>query len=1137
MHSNTGRGPRGRTSLPIFFDPGAKRRIVVGVVGALLIAAMLLWCISFALSIYLLGKLPPPNITYDSSVAAVEASERRLPEQNEEQAVTPSIAWGQRRPSTDAPPPSRRGNGPASSARVYAYLPYWPEWNYVSLSENIRDLDGLLPEWYEIQLSNGELRSLGFNAPHQLKVAQQVAGRRGALTLLPVVDVSSDLGPGQIAAALPDEEGVESIARTLVREAEDKQYDGLCLDVSSLPSRTDEMLARLFRDLKALFKGTGRQTCLVSTLDGDAWMSSVLQSSVDKIVVLGFQEPGVGSLPGPLAAQDWFTQNISTLLKGVPPEKLVVALGTLGYDWASDEIMPRRLSYAEAARLAGLNGAKFHLDPPSLNSTTSFSDQAGSRHQLWLLDAVSAYNQLATLDRRGVGAVAIWPITDVDPGVWRILHGNARKIRPEALLREISIGQYVGYDGEGAFQKLIRAPEEGIRDVATDPASRLIIRQDYVRMPQPYTILRYGVGRPRTVALTFDDGPDPIYTPEILASLKARQVPAAFFVIGKNVLYNPDLVQRAAEEGHEIGVHTFFHPALERTSAWREKLELNATERLIASLTGKQTVLFRSPYGRSEGPLLGDEAAPMHLPEQSGYIVVGANIVAPDWKGISAKEIAAIVTAGVKSDSGNVIVLHDAGGNRSETAKAVPIIIDALRREGFSFVSLGALIGMPPDQVMPTERGLGVTFDALSFKLIRLVSVPLHWIFWAMVVAGVGRFFLVVGLAHLRRRHVPSDPAYAPAVTVLIPAYCEEETILGALSAVLKSDYPDLRVIVADDGSTDGTYPMMRRVQESDPRVRIIRQCNRGKFAALNHAYTLADTEFVVAIDADTVVAPDAIRLLVRHFQDPRIGAVAGNVKVGNRDRLLSRLQALEYVTSQNIDRRAAEVVNGMLVVPGAIGAWRRKAVEDAGFYSSQTLAEDADLTVSVIRKGYRVIFEEEAMAETDAPAGLRPFMRQRLRWLLGMMQTGWKHRSAIVEGRGVGLMSISELFLLGVVMTLFAPFVDLIFAATLADRILTFLSDPEAQWTSSSLHMVVAYTAFLLSDLVMAALAFRFEPTEDKRLLLLFPLQRFFYRQLLCLSTYRALVAAVSGRLMRWRKASEPTAGNKELDLSPSVG
>ncbi len=1118
-------GRRKKKQSPIFYDPTARRGIALEVVGSLLVLGAIVWFVSFGLGIYLLGKLPSPEIAGGGTAFADQR---------------PPPAPGSRPAAAGVPQPSP-GASPATPRKalvpeeVYGYLPYWSAWGDQALEKHLTAMDGLMPEWYEISLPAGELVPIGFSATHQVRIADIVARRRWALTLLPVVDL---FDPAEIARALASPEKVEQIRSALVREVAAKAYDGICLNIASVPDTSYKDLGRLLAGLRQSFAAIDRQTCIVVASYQTPWTDATIAASVDRYVVLAFNEPADSARPVPLAPQAWFTDLFASVAAQVPPEKLVVALGNHSYDWVSGDNVPRAMSFPEASRLAGLYRSGIRVDPVSLNSTTRFIDGDGNRHRLWLLDAISFHNQLVALSGSGkMPAVAIWPLTDADPGVWRLLDGPSARKPVQSLLKNVSLSGYIGYDGKGAFHKLVRAPESGLRNVVLDPATGLITDENYERAAEPFSVLRYGAGKPEMVALTFDDGPDPRFTDAILDALAALDAPGAFFVIGRQALENTDIVHRIVERGHEIGVHTYSHPMLEKSSEWRSRFELNITERLIASLTGRQTLLFRSPYGNSEGPLTGAEAEPMRLLDQQGYIVVGADIVPPDWQRISADEIVASVLRQLKAGSGNVIVLHDGGGNREATVKAIPILVSTLRREGYRFVSLAEMLGLPTEVIMPQDRRADATFDAISFDIIRYQSKAFYWLFWISIVAGITRAVFVIVTSQLRTPHPLRVADYAPPVTVLIPAYCEEETILDTVAAVLASDYPDLRVVVIDDGSTDNTCVRLLETYGHRPRVLITRQANHGKYAALNHAYTHVDTDIVVAIDADTRIEPDAIRKIVRHFRDPAIGAVAGNVKVGNRDRLLARMQALEYLTSQNVDRRASEVINGMLVVPGALGAWRRKAVEDAGYYSSETSAEDADLTVSVIRAGYKVVYEEDAIARTRAPTSLDRFLHQRLRWLFGMMQTGWKHRGAVFEMKGIGLISITDLLLFGVLTTIMAPLIDAGLVWVIADRVVTLYFDPSAPWSDTSLFVIAAYTVFAMCDLMVGLMPFYFEAKEDKRLILLLPLQRVFYRQLLYFSTYRAIALALTGRLMRWRKATDAaTVGAAARRLAPRV-
>src|SRR5205085_5638190 len=245
--------------------------------------------------------------------------------------------------------------------------------------------------------------------------------------------------------------------------------------------------------------------------------------------------------------------------------------------------------------------------------------------------------------------------------------------------------------------------------------------------------------------------------------------------------------------------------------------------------------------------------------------------------------------------------------------------------------------------------------------------------------------------AREKREHF--DDTYQPSISVVIAAFNEEKVIVRTIEAVLANGYPDLEIIVVDDGSKDDTSgEVMRHFRD---RVRLLMQENGGKAAALNTGIEHASGEIIIALDADTIFARDTIRNLVRRFADPIVGAVAGNVKVGNRINPLTYWQSIEYITSQNLDRRAYAAINSVSVVPGAVGAWRREAIVQAGGYTTDTMAEDMDLTWRIRRIGWRVDTESAAIGYTEVPDTFKNLYKQRFRWAFGTLQSLWKHRRA----------------------------------------------------------------------------------------------------------------------------------------------
>jgi cellulose synthase/poly-beta-1,6-N-acetylglucosamine synthase-like glycosyltransferase len=364
-------------------------------------------------------------------------------------------------------------------------------------------------------------------------------------------------------------------------------------------------------------------------------------------------------------------------------------------------------------------------------------------------------------------------------------------------------------------------------------------------------------------------------------------------------------------------------------------------------------------------------------------------------------------------------------------------------------------------------------------------------------------------LAAFARRHAGQyrrdgrDEGFEPAVSIVVPAFNEKEVIEPAVRSLAASDYPEVEVIVVDDGSTDRTGEIVESLDLE--RVRVLAEENRGKAEALNTGIAAARHDFIVTVDADTVFEPGALRRLVQPFRDGRVGAVAGNTKVGNRRGLLGRWQHIDYVMGFNLDRRLYDVLQCMPTVPGAIGAFRRTALEEIGLFSGATLAEDTDITIALGRAGWRVVYAEDAIAFTEAPSSVSALWRQRYRWSYGTVQAVWKHRRAVFEGGEgrIGRVGIPYLLLFQVALPLLAPLIDIF---TLYG--LVFL-DPAA-----TLAYWVGFNLLLAG---LAVYAFRLD-REPLRPLSAMPLQQFVYRQLMYLVVIQSLISAARGVRLRWQ-------------------
>ncbi|WP_127508085.1 bifunctional polysaccharide deacetylase/glycosyltransferase family 2 protein [Actinoplanes solisilvae] len=615
----------------------------------------------------------------------------------------------------------------------------------------------------------------------------------------------------------------------------------------------------------------------------------------------------------------------------------------------------------------------------------------------------------------------------------------------------------------------------------------------------------------RTIALTFDDGPDSRWTPRILDVLHRHQARGTFFVLGSLVVRHPELARRIAAEGHEIGVHTFTHPRVAALPTWLRGLEHSATRGAIAYTTGRSSSLYRPPYSSIADALDNSDLPTLRETAHQGYLTVLNDLDGEDWQRPGVEAI--VRNATPAGTSGAIVLLHDAGGDRSQTVAALDRLIPRLQARGYRFTTVSAaLAGSIPaanPQAGFAERSRGW---ALVW-MVRTADLTLELLWLLLFAAGVlflGRTLLVVVTAqrHARRRRSPGwswGPPVSDPVTIVVPAFNEAKTIEPAVRSLAQSVHPGVEVIVVDDASTDGTGAVVTGLRLDN--VRVIRTPSGGKAAALNTGVAFARHDLIVMVDADTVVEADAIHRLVQPFADPRVGAVSGNVKVGNRHSLLGTWQHIEYVVGFNLDRRLYDMLGCIPTIPGALGAFRRRAVEDAGGLQVDTLAEDTDLTIAVHRAGWRVVFEETARAWTEAPTGLRQLWRQRYRWSFGTMQALWKHRGAVIErgpsGR-FGRRGLLLVTLFSVLLPLLAPLLDI-----MAVYGLVFLD----RWAAT-----IGWLSMMVIQAVTSAIAFRLDH-ESLRPLWTLPLQQVFYRQLMYLVLLHSALTAVAGRRLRWQK------------------
>jgi cellulose synthase/poly-beta-1,6-N-acetylglucosamine synthase-like glycosyltransferase/peptidoglycan/xylan/chitin deacetylase (PgdA/CDA1 family) len=999
--------------------------------------------------------------------------------------------------------------------------PSWP-----SLKRSLKYLDWFVPVW--ITLDGPELR---FRTWVEQRSLNYVRANKPGTAILPIIQnvTGGKWDSTGLAKLLADRARSDALLARIVRFVAKGKFQGITIDFEEEGWRPADHknLEDFLTRMSAAFAPHDWIIAQAVPFDDAGWPYRAYANIVDYTILMAYDETDGEGAPGPIAAQAWYEKILDRRMRQLSADSTIVAIGSYAYDWVKGGTTMVN-SFEGAMTSARDNGATVQFDSASNNPHFSYNDNDGT-HDVWFLDGVTAFNQIHAADPYRPAGYALWKLGYEDPSILPLMDRRYNSPAPASLEHIANNLEDVDFDGRGEILRVMGDPSLGRRSLTVEKTTGDIVDERYDSLPTSYIIRRVGGSNPKRLALTFDDGPDPEWTPTILDILKEKKVPATFFMIGANMEAHPGLVQRVMAEGHEAGNHTYTHPNLADTPPTAVRLELNATQRLFQALTGRSLRLFRSPYLTDASPSDADEIEPIKQAQSLGYIEVTANLDSLDWQNRTVAQMKAQVFRALTNPNpdlrGNVILMHDSGGDRSKTLLLLPQLIDALRAKGYSFVPLSDLAGFSRDAVMPRlPLTVSLYADRVVFLTFSYLGQFLYYCFLGAIVLGVARLLVLAGLALWKRVRGEGRPLAgdgAAAVTVLIPAFNEEKVIAATVERILASDYPGLDVLVIDDGSKDQTAAIVRAHFAADSRVDILSIANGGKANALNVGLANAKGAVIVALDADTQFEPATISRLVRWFTDPEIGAVAGNAKVGNRINMITRWQALEYIVAQNLERRALSALDTLTVVPGAVGAWRRDVLQALGGFPPDTLAEDQDLTIAVQTRGYRVHFDSSAVAWTEAPATARGLAKQRFRWAYGTLQCLWKYRGITFNGNygELGLVALPQVWLFQILLTTLAPVADLLLVWQLVSEYLTYLQGPN-QYTGSNLRIIAVYYAvFIVVDLLAAMIGFLMEKGEDWNLLWWLPLQRFGYRQIMYYVVVRSLWTALRGPFVGWGK------------------
>lgn len=999
------------------------------------------------------SPVAPPRKAKVALRSTARRKQARSPAQPASRAARPAA------PATTAPVPHAAA-GPPPAREVLGFAATDEDDTAAGLDRDVSGLTTMAATGVQLARVPGDIDV----SPANDAVARAHLTGAAALAVIQNYGTSDFDGP-RAQAVLDDPQAEQRLVLALAEEVRRAQWDGVVLDLEKLMPGARASYPPFIAAVKAELGNRRVVVAVPATADpGDVdlvpYDLAAIGKAADAVVWMAYDQHDPTGEPGPVAGLPWVKDTLTIALASIPADKVLLGVSGYGYAWrrpgSADEV-----TAAKAEALAHASGALATFDQGQVEWHATTADG----RNLWWDDAKAGAERAQVAADRGLGGVALWRLGSEDRNL------------------------------------LARLPFPAAK---SDPGATSVTASSVRPLEQVQ-----GAG---TVALTFDDGPDATWTPKILSVLEHEEVPGTFFVVGKQAQARPSLVRREVADGNVVGDHTFSHPHLSNVPLWEEKLQIEAGAWVVEGITGRKPLLFRSPYGEGDAQTGSHRVGADQLAARVGLYPEGWTNDPQDWSRPGPDVIVQRALDGATERT--VVLMHDGGGDRSQTVAALPELIRSLKERGYRFTTVDAL---DASAITPYDarhgwskaRGYGIVAAYRSWQAARRLVV---WVLLATALLALLRVLVGAPLAvahRLRSRRPPVvPPGRIPTASILVPAYNEAKVLDTTLASLAALDPAPTEIILVDDGSTDGTADVAKAWLGRLAGLRVKRQANAGKATALNRAIALATGEVVVVIDADTVIDPGFLGAVLPHFADPRVGAVAGNVKVGNRRNVLAGLQALEYIVSLNLDKRAQAQAGVVGIVPGAAGAFRTSTLKDVGGYPTDTLVEDADLTVVLLRAGWRIRYEARAISWTEAPEHLSDVVKQRRRWCYGTIEVAAKHASALFDRRTgrVGLILLPWQLASQVVLPLLSP---------LADLFLVYLLAVHANG-----EVVTILGIAILADLVLAAVAVALDG-ERIRMVLFAPLLRLVWRPLQLLVLARATRRWAVGDGERWRKVT----------------